>query len=139
MSGKFFIISFFLTAIAIFFEYLLSGFMGIVGSVIDIVGIAIFATLLSRIFSRTPAPLGTSFIKHGAMIGSVFGIFAIIILSGAFIANTWPTSISEIHMTDGNRKIVFVQMSHIGTPRYYDDVTSRLTTLAQSGYTLYRE
>ena len=139
MSGKFFIISFFLTAIAILFEYLLSGFMGIVGSVIDIVGIAIFATLISRIFSRTPAPLGTSFIKNGAIIGSVFGIFAIIILSGAFIANTWPTSISEIHMTDGNRQIVFVQMSHIGTPRYYDDVTSRLTTLAQSGYTLYRE
>jgi hypothetical protein len=61
-----------------------------------------------------------------------------IITATAFI-NIFPAALSEIHLSNGKRELVFMQMSHIGTPKYYDEVQRRLQSLVASGYILYEE
>lgn len=51
----------------------------------------------------------------------------------------FPASVGKIILSNGERNIVFFQMSHIATPDFYREVQSDLQSLTASGYTVYAE
>jgi hypothetical protein len=51
----------------------------------------------------------------------------------------FPASVGKIILSNGERNIVFFQMSHIATPDFYREVQSDLQFLTASGYTVYTE
>ncbi len=79
------------------------------------------------------------FLRNIFFCGSVLGFFSILLVFLAFLANTFPGALSEIQATDGKRKVVWIQMSHIGTASYYEQIYTRLQDFANKGYIIYRE
>lgn len=104
----------------------------------DIVLIGTLATLLSRVFVRR-VPFRDILQRNIIFTSNVFGVFTLVFGIALVGINSFPTSLSEVLITDGKRKVVFMQMSHIATPRYYDSVRDRLGELSREGYTIYRE
>lgn len=51
----------------------------------------------------------------------------------------FPASVGKIILSNGERNIVFFQMSHIATPDFYADIHNDLKSLTASGYTVYAE
>jgi hypothetical protein len=79
------------------------------------------------------------FVRNSLLFGGILGFVSLFLMAFAFFSNTFPASLSSIHLTDGKRNIVYFQMSHIGTREYYKNVRSSLRALTQSGYVIYSE
>ena len=79
------------------------------------------------------------FQRNALICGSIIGFFSSCLLIFAVLSNTFPSALSAITLTDGDRTIVFVQMSHIGTDTYYRAVNTSLRDLTRSGAIIYRE
>ena len=109
------------------------------GTVFDISLIALFVTLIRIIITLSTLGFLRYFSRSFLFCGSILGAISFLLMLFAFIANSFPGSLSEIHMTNGKRQIVFMQMSHIGTQEYYDRVNHTLENLSGSGYAIYRE
>ncbi len=139
MSKKFIFITTLLTLLSLGVEGGIGWVAGIVGSVFDILLIGFFVTAISGFISKKDRSFGHRFLRNSLFCWSILGGFSSLLLSFAFLANAFPGSLSSIHLTDGKRQIVFMQMSHIGTRAYYDRVNHTLRDLTASGYTIYRE
>ena len=72
------------------------------------------------------------FLRNTFLYGSIVGVLSLLLVLSAFLSNTFPGALSDIRATDGKRGIVWIQMSHIGTARYYEDVRVRLQNLANA-------
>lgn len=139
MTKKFLFITIVLTVFGMIFEWFLGWPLGVLGSIFDIFMIALIVTLVGRAFSRGKVEFVPFLLRNMLVCGSIIGWATVFLLSFAFYSNTFPGSLSEIHMSNGKRNIVFMQMSHIGSKSYYAQVHSRLTELTASWYYLYRE
>ncbi len=57
----------------------------------------------------------------------------------SFWNNTYPWSLSKIVLSDGKRTIVFLEMSHVATPKFYEIIRNDIIALTKSGYIAYIE
>lgn len=139
MTKKFIIITSVLSILWIMMESGIGWLRGLIGSIVDIVLIAFFVTLIRLFITRSVRWFSYHFLRNSLFCWSIIGGISAILLSFAFISNSFPGSISAIEMSDGKRHIVFMQMSHIGTEEYYAKVNLTLRELSASGYNIYRE
>jgi hypothetical protein len=139
MSKKFIFITGILSLIGCGLEIGISWISWLIGWSLDIVIIAFLITLFGAFFRKEKKTFHLYFKRNMLFCGSVLWFFSLVLLVFSFFFNTFPSALSEIHLSDGKRNIVFLQMSHIGSPSYYVDVRQSLQRLTLSGYTLYRE
>lgn len=117
----------------------MGGVSAVVGTLFDIALIAFFVTLVRIIITLSILHLPRHYLRNFLFCGSILGTVSLILMTFSFINNIFPGSISEIHLSDGKRQIVFLQMSHIGTYAYYKQVNKTLQDFTASGYIVYRE
>jgi hypothetical protein len=138
MTKKFLLIASVLTSIWILVEI----FMGFFGTWIiflfDIALIWFIVTIFAQIVGNR-SPFFPRLIRNTLLCGSILGFLSLLVVGFAFFSNTFPASLSSITLSSGKSEIVFVQMSHIGTREYYDDIQARLKRLSDSWYSFYRE
>ncbi len=139
MTKKFIFITSILSLLWILMEVGIGGVRGLIGSIVDIFLIAFFVTLIRWFISRRVLWFSHYFLRNSLFCGSIIGGISLVLLSFAYISNSFPGSLSAIQMSDGKRHIVFMQMSHIGTEEYYAKVNLALRDLSASGYSIYRE
>ena len=62
----------------------------------------------------------------------MIGFFSGILLIFMLFQNAFPAAVGKIILTNGDKTVVFYQMSHIATPAFYDQVKNGITELAAS-------
>lgn len=139
MSPKFFFITGILTVFWLIFQTLLWGYMSLIGGIFDILFVWVSFSLIASFWKRSIHSFFSWVQKNSLIFWAVIGFFSIFLLICVYLANTFPTGLSRITLSDGKRTIVFVQMSHIATPYFYDLVSQDLQTLTASGYQIYSE
>ncbi len=138
MTKKFIIITAVLSAIGIVFQILLSGGVSAFGWVLQSIILAFLIALIS-LFFRPVQTFSRSLQRNTLIILSLSGICSILLILVVTLSNLFPASLSRITLSNGKSTIVFMEMSHIATSRYYATVASDLRGFAGSGYTLYLE
>jgi hypothetical protein len=132
-------IGLFFIAFIVFIEVFFSGFWA-VGFFIQIILIAFIATSIVRIWKKwTKADflisLRDSILRILMFLGGIFFFFF------SFISyhHVFPGYLSDITLSDGQRSVIFLEMSHIATSEFYIDKRSTLQSLSASGYTILME
>ena len=105
----------------------------------DILLIGVLITLIGRIWRKSESSFRTQFQRSSLIFGSITGFLSLLVLIFARLSNTFPSALSRITLSNGKRTIVFMEMSHIATPRFYETIRQDLERLTASGYTLYSE
>ncbi len=139
MSKKFFIISIFLTLVWLIFQYLLSGIIGLIVWVMEMIILAFFVAATIYIFQRKKESYRLIVQRSFLIFWMIIGGFSSIILCFSIYHNSFPWALGKITLSDGNNTIVFYQMSHIATQDFYKDVESGITELSSSGFVIYAE
>ena len=105
----------------------------------DILLIGVLITLIGRIWRKSESSFRTQFQRSSLIFGSITGFLSLLLLIFVILSNTFPSALSKITLSNGKRTIVFMEMSHIATPRFYETIRQDLERLTASGYTLYSE
>lgn len=123
--------------IAVFFEWYL-GIFSLVYFFIQIILIASLTSLIVYSLSSSPTKNYKTLLKRSILILSAMIGFFITLISGFIIYhNTYPAALSDVTLTNGSGgTVVFVQMSHIASPEFYDEKQKQIQLLSQSGYTI---
>ncbi len=138
-KSTFFIITAILSIIAFVTQFLLSGFFGILGALIDVLFISMVITMILRFFRSKLYTFRIQFIRTALLFSAITWVFSLILWIGVFLSNTYPWALSKITLSNGEKTIIYYQMSHIATKQYYDKIQSELINYAGSGYVLYLE
>jgi hypothetical protein len=139
MSSRFIRITLVLLALGLSIEWGFSGYLWVLGALLDIAFIALIVTVFRRIFARRALSFHLHFLRNTLFCWAIIWGFSLFLVFLAVLSNTFPGALSIITLTNEKRTLVFVQMSHIGSPSYYDAVSKRLTDLARAGYSIYAE
>lgn len=70
---------------------------------------------------------------------AIIGFFLSLFLSFVAYHNFFPGKLSDITVSNGKQTIIFLQMSHIATADFYAQKQSKISELANTGYTLLME
>ncbi|MBP6981561.1 hypothetical protein KBB25_02200 [Candidatus Gracilibacteria bacterium] len=138
ISHKFLWITGIFTCIGVIVEYLTSGFLNSLVGFLQVIIFALFLSSLRFLLSKK-IPLRFLFFRFVLIFGAITGFFSAILVLFSLYYNSFPSAVGKIILSDGNRTVVFFQMSHIATPRFYEQIKNELTTLSHSGYTIYAE
>jgi hypothetical protein len=139
IKSKFFIFTATFAFIAFLTQFLLSGFFGIIWALIDTAFISIVITLILRFFRAKYYTFRIQFLRTFLLFSAITWVFSLILWIGVFLSNTYPWALSKITLSNWEKTIVYYQMSHIATKRYYDTIQTELKGYAGSGYVLYLE
>jgi hypothetical protein len=99
--------------------------------------LAFGATLILKIFpSYRTRPFLSIFILNSQYILLVFGVSLTIFLSLIGYYNIVPAKLSQITLSQSGQSVVFLQMSHIASPEFYDIQKKTIDALSASGYVI---
>jgi hypothetical protein len=73
------------------------------------------------------------------MTMAIFGFFTTLSLGFIQYQYMFPGVVSDITLSHSGQQIVFVEMSHIATPEFYEHKHETIQSLANSGYTILME
>lgn len=96
-------------------------------------------TLFIRIFSKRGYSFRTHFFRYFLLLSSLTGGLSLLMWVAAFLSNSFPGALSKITLSNGEKTIIYYQMSHIGTKKYYDAIHRDLSDLAEKDYSIYLE
>lgn len=139
MSKKFIIITIFLSITGLVFQFLLTGLYWLFGWFFDLVLLGILMTVFSRLFRWSSLPFLRAILRNSLIFWSISGFLSIMVIIFSFWNNTYPWSLSKIVLSDGKRTIVFLEMSHVATPKFYEIIRNDIIALTKSGYIAYIE
>lgn len=139
MSKKFLFITFFLSISWLLFQYFLTWVPWLFGGFLDLVILGLLMTSISRLLRSASLSFSASLLRNSLIFWSISGFLSIGVLIFSLWHNTYPGSLSKIVLSDGDRTIVFLEMSHIATPRFYETIHRDIRSLVGSGYIAYVE
>lgn len=139
MSKKFLIISIFFTFVWFIFQYFLSGLVGLLSWIIEMVLLSFFVAGTVYIFQRKKEHYRLMVQRSFLIFWIVTGSISSVILCFSLYHNLFPWALGKITLSDGSNTIVFYQMSHIATQEFYRDVAWGITQLSASGFIVYAE
>ncbi len=140
MTKKFLIITGILSLAGLLFQGFLDGWSALVPAVFQALILWLLLSTIMLLWHRERSHFRVSLMRNTLIFLSISWFFGLLITLIAAFSNTFPTPLSRITLWDGkDHEIVFIEMSHIATPRYYDEVARDLRALSLSGYTLYVE
>lgn len=130
------ILTYLFVAISLIFE----GFFGItalVGFVWQVILLSLASLLLIWIIRRKPLSEWRNMLyRYSIMTMAIFGFFTSLSLGFLQYQQSFPWLVSDITLSHSWQQIVFVQMSHIATPEFYQSKHETIHALANSGYTI---
>ena len=130
------ILVYILAWVALIFE----GFFGVVpflSFVSEVVITTVWIFLFVSIFRRSIFHTWKETLrKYILTILATFGFFISIFLIFIGYQNATPWVISDIHLSYSGQSVVFVEMSHIATDRFFAEKKETITKLAQDGYVI---
>lgn len=133
------IFTFIFAAVAVIFE----AYFWVLSAVSFFIQVILVAVLVSLIFSLFRSRVAESFGKRVRRLTlvttAIIGFFLSIFLSFVAYHNFFPGKLSDITVSNGKQTVVFLQMSHIATPGFYNQKEAKITELANTGYTLLME
>ncbi len=122
-----------LSFIALLFEFFLGGAQW-VSFIILIILISLPLILIKKIFSRKQDfSLKNEWFKIIRNILVISGFFISILISVLAYSYFFPTPASDVVITNSEKTITFLSMSHIATPEFYRDKKVKIASLARSG------
>jgi hypothetical protein len=140
MSRRFLIITGFLSFAALFVQWGFTGFLWLISGILQILVCALLAaTIIITLGKRWDQSFWYHYVRSILVFTSVLWVFSSILLVFMAYQYAFPASVGKIILSNGERNIVFFQMSHIATPDFYREVQSDLQFLTASGYTVYTE
>lgn len=140
MSRRFLIITGLLSFAALFVQWGFTGFLWLISGILQILICALLAaSIIIFIGKRWEQSFGYHYIRSILIFTSVLWVFSSILLVFMAYQHIFPASVGKIILSNGERNIVFFQMSHIATPDFYADIHNDLKSLTASGYTVYAE
>ncbi|MBX9809638.1 hypothetical protein K2X92_04600 [Candidatus Gracilibacteria bacterium] len=130
------ILVYLLALVALIFE----GFFGVIpflSFISEVIITSVGILLLVSIFRRSVFLTWKETLKKYILtIFATFGFFTSIFLVFIGYQNAVPGVVSDIHLSYSGQSIVFVEMSHIATDRFFAEKKETITKLAQDGYVI---
>lgn len=123
---------YFFIGIALIFE----GFFGIISLVwfiIQVILLAIIAVSIRKIFSKNTQSWKVEILRSTKIVMVVIGIFISTFLTIFGYHTIVPGKISDIVLTNGEKTVHFLSMSHIATESFYDQKRQKLESDILSG------
>ncbi len=128
------------TYIFVIIALLFEGFFGTIPFVLFVLQIILLSFaifLLLWVFRRGARQDWKKVILEYIIIGmATVGFFMMLFLTFIGYQYIVPGVISDITLSHSGQQVVFIEMSHIATPKFYQQKKSTLESLTQSGYTL---
>ncbi len=139
---KYFILGF-LTITFLLFELWIGGVWGLFSMILTLVafsaliggGLFLLFVLLGRrvFFSR----LVTDIILYA---GAINALLYMLVFAIAYYANSIsPAYLGRVTLTNGEKTLIFQQMSHIATPGFYQEVSRDIAQKTASGFVIFYE
>jgi hypothetical protein len=133
------IVTYLFVAISLIFE----GFFGVaslVGFVWQVILLSLASLFLVWIIRRKSLSEWKNMLyRYSIMTMSIFGFLTTVSLGFFQYQHSFPGVISDITLSHSWQQVIFIQMSHIATPEFYQSKHKIIQTLAQSGYTILTE
>ena len=130
---------YFFASVSVIFEF----FFGVIPGVwflVQIILLAGVSTVITYYIFKKKEQTFSEKLSHNILILlSVFGFLLSITLSCIWYYEFFPGKISDIEIVRDKQHIVFVQMSHIATDRFFQNKKQTLNSLSASGYTFLAE
>ena len=130
------ILAYIFAAIALIFE----GFFGIiplVSFILQVILLAFALFFLIWIFRPNKRGNWQKLIQQYILtMTATIGFFTTFFLSFVGYQYLVPGIVSDITLSHSGQQVVFVQMSHIASPEFYQDKKETIRALAGSGYTI---
>ena len=102
---------------------------------LQVILISLGVTLIIKIFPAYKSlSFKTLFISASRYILLVFGVSLTFFLTIIVYYNIVPAKLSQITLSQSGQTVVFLQMSHIASPEFYDIQKKTIDTLSASGY-----
>jgi hypothetical protein len=139
MSRRFLSITVPLLIIGIVFQWLLSGWLAGTIALIELVVLSGVIASLVFLLSWKKGTWQVKFIRSFLLLGAITGFAVVLMVIFTIASNSFPGRLSKVSLSNGSGEIVFYQMSHIGTPRYYESIQRELAEYAKKGYIFYIE
>lgn len=133
------ILTFIFVSVVIIFEAYF-GILNLVSFFLQVILIAVLLSVIGMLISRKSTIQFSIRVKKIAiLITAVIGFFLSIFLGFVAYENSFPGKLSDITVSNGKQTVVFLQMSHIATVNFYAQKETKITELANTGYTLLME
>ncbi len=130
------IIGYIFAVIALIFEWFF-GIISFVSFIIQIILVAVAIFFLIWIFRRSIAKLWKeTILRYILIIASTIWFFVSVMLLFVSYQHMYPWVVSDISLSHSGQRLVFVGMSHIATPAFYDQKKKTIQSLSASGYTI---
>ncbi len=139
MSRKFLIITGVFSFLTLFVQWGLTGISGLFSAVIQIIVCGFIATIIGFLIRRETHGFRTHLLRSTLVFASVIGVFSSVIILFIAYQNLFPAAVWKVILTNNEKTVVFYQMSHIATPRFYSQVREGLIELTASWYMVYAE
>lgn len=125
-KGKFFIVTGVFALIGYITQVLLSGWISLFGSLFDVILLSLTFTAIIWVIRNRTYSLRIRLLRSFLIFSAITGLFSLLLWIGSFISNSFPGALSKITLSNGEKTIVYYQMSHIATKKYYDAIHSEL-------------
>jgi hypothetical protein len=133
------IFTFIFALVAVIFEAYFWVF-SLVSFFIQIILIAVVVSMFFSLFRIKGVETFGEKVKRLTLItAAIIGFFLSLFLSFVAYHNFFPGKLSDITVSNGKQTIIFLQMSHIATADFYAQKQSKISELANTGYTLLME